>query len=149
MFFLSATFVNGKNIYDVVIVIFFRRRSTDAVDNRGECGGERFDVDYGEEKRIGDAVATSSRHRADFRPRRVRRLALRKRMYRRQAAADQLTQEASVGTQLRASFTMAMRLGRRQRWSYTHACTHACGTTILTSADAQWCLSRDATRHVD
>jgi len=124
---------------------FFRCRSTDAVDDRGEYGGERLDVDYSEEKRIGDAVATSSRHRADFRPRRVRRLALRKRMCCRQAVADQLTQEALVGTQLRASFTMAMRLGRRQRWSYTHACS----TTILTSADAQWCLSRDATRHVD
>lgn len=109
----------------MVIIISFRcRHSTDAVDNRGERDGERFDVDHGEAKRIGGAAATSSRHRADFRPRRVRWLALRKRMCRRWAAADQLTQEASIGTQLRASFTTAMRLERRRR-SCTHVRTYA------------------------
>lgn len=113
--FFNATFVNGK-----AIVISFRY-SVDTVNDRGERGGERFDVDRGEAERIGDA--TSSRHRADFRPRCVHRLALRKRICRRRAAADQLTQEASVGTQLRASFTTAMRLERCQRRSCTHART--------------------------
>lgn len=101
---------------------FFRYyRSTDTVDHRRERSGKWLDVDHGKAKRIGDTAATSSRHRADFRPWRVRRLALRKRICRQRAAADQLTQEASIGTQLRASFTTAMRLERRRRRSCTHA----------------------------
>jgi len=114
-------------MYNIAIFVSFYRcyRSTDTVDHRRERSGEWLDVDHSKTKRIGDTAATSSRHRADFRPWRVRRLALRKRICRQRTAADQLTQEASIGTQLRASFTTAMRLERCRRRSCMYARTHA------------------------
>lgn len=55
-------------------------------------------------------------------------------------SADITWQETSIETQLRASSSTAMKLERRRRWY-----THARDTIVPTSADAQWCLSRDMT----